>query len=346
MSTELQHHPMGPSSLFRREACPASLRLEQGRPEETNEYAEDGTDKHAIVADALKNAGDFFCEEADAEMVRWCIALADELAERYPGADRLIERRVNLMHLGIGFGTADFGLVIPFDRGVVLDWKFGWGDVASAETNIQGHAYALGLAHEFDLESVEVVLAQPAKRHYSTHILDAAGMQLAKARILEVEAKCADPAAKVRPGDHCKYCKARTVCPALAEQTTALTVNQKPVDDLSPEAIGTALAVCEVADAYIGSIRARAYALAMQGVKVPGWTLAPGRSTRGWCDDVGPKLAALAKTLGKPEGEIYAPLEVRSPAQIEEVWGKSKKVREAMASLIVSKPGREKLVKE
>jgi hypothetical protein len=340
-TTELQHHPMGPSGLYRREACPASLRLEQGQPDMPSEDADAGTDLHAIVADALAHKGEFFAEPDQEEAVRWALNLVAEVEARYPGAERRIECRLSLEHIGCGFGTTDLAYAIPFDRGVVLDWKFGWGDVAPAASNIQLHAYALALAHEFDLSSVEVILAQPIRRQASVHILAAGGLEAARARIVSIAAKCDEASAQPIPGDHCKYCKAKAVCPAMQATASSLATMEKPATDLTADDLAKLLPVAERAVEVAGAIKARAYALAVQGVAIPGYALVPGRATRKWLQ--GADLAAVAKVLGKPEGEIYQPIELRSPAQLESEWGKSKKVREAMAPLIESVAGKEQL---
>lgn len=340
-TTNIKHHPLGPSCLFRREACPGSLRMEQGQPEQTNEYAEEGTDYHAIVADAIRNSGDIIADDEQMEAARFALTLAEEVSERYPGAERLIEATIQTPG---AFGTLDFGLVIPFDRGLVTDWKFGHGKVDPAETNIQLHAYAVGLADSYDLGSVEVIVAQPVLRWSSSYVLDSAALQRARTRIATIAARCGDEAAPLVAGDHCTYCKAKHVCPKLKEQATALATTPATPDQLTPESLAKVLDMAGPLEKYIGAVKEHAFQMLLRGETIPGWHLEDGRSKREWVEGADKSLAEVATQLGKKPGEIWE-MSLLSPAGIEKAWGKSKKITDAISPLITKKPGNKRLAR-
>ena len=52
-TTETKHHVFSPSTLERREACPASYKLEEGLPSFDTENAKEGTLKHAAIAELI-----------------------------------------------------------------------------------------------------------------------------------------------------------------------------------------------------------------------------------------------------------------------------------------------------
>jgi len=102
---------------------------------------------------------------------------------------------------------------------IILDRKFGWGDVDRAADNLQMRSYAI-LAPTDD---VYVGILQPraygsdrlTMAHYSAETKEAAFRQISK--IITDSDPILSPEAPLNPSeDACRFCRARAICPALA----------------------------------------------------------------------------------------------------------------------------------
>lgn len=356
------HSPNGPSSLRRRELCPASYWLEKDLPEQTNEHAEAGTRLHQLVADLLAASkegarADILERYADLdagqiEAASWCVDRVLEMA--WPEARILTEHHLDLRWLdeSISGGTADLVIVEDYVRAVVVDFKFGHTPVPPASENLQLACYAAGVAHEFDLAlaEVHVCILQPAldrrdfdefRPHTIQRALDAAKTALS--------AKGWPP----RPGpEQCRYCKAAGRCPAqlaLAEQAEPPPVRTKEDVELLPmQRISEFLAAYEdrgVED-LVGAMKRRLYEACLAGYEDERWGLGRGRGTREFREGSEAQLRGIFEAQGKPIEKLYTvpePPQVKSPAQVEAVLGKGKSIKAALEPLIVKLEGRQKL---
>lgn len=121
------------------------------------------------------------------------------------------------------FGTNDASVVLLFDHVSVFDYKHGQGVVVEVEDNEQELYYALGCAKELDwaFDTLDLVIVQPRARHADGKVRR---WSTTKAYLKEFEERLRiaaiateDPDAPLVAGDHCKFCKAAAVCPALRE---------------------------------------------------------------------------------------------------------------------------------
>lgn len=224
--------------------CPGSLALEAAFPNDSSEFAAEGTAAHTLAALALDQGNDAAAYlgrviEADGrdftvdeEMASHVQTYIDAVRAAAQGGELLIEQRVEFSdHIGVpeSFGTSD--AVILLEREIqVHDLKFGRGVRVEAEENEQLMLYALGALNEFgmlgDFESVRMVIHQPRLDHVSEwacsvvdllNFAQKAAMQASWA-IACIE-QGVDEAEDLAPGDkQCRFCKAKATCPALTAQ--------------------------------------------------------------------------------------------------------------------------------
>lgn len=195
-----EHAILSPSSASRWLGCPGSVALEAGYPDESSEFADEGTAAHFLASECLTHEydaayylGDYirvsddiveFCPEkddsnygsgrvfmVDADMAEHVQKYLDYV--RALGGEVLVEQR-----LPIGFitgeadakGTSD-AVVLLGDELVVVDLKYGRGVKVDADNNEQLAIYGAAALEEFgivgDFKRVRMVIHQPRLDHVS-----------------------------------------------------------------------------------------------------------------------------------------------------------------------------------
>lgn len=338
------HSLFGPSSLARRFACPASYREEMQEPEsQSSPDAARGTMLHDIVASLIvrdeRSAKIDICalDPEDRAQVEWCVEVAHEQREGFE--EYTTEARVEAPHIHPElWGTADFIAARPLESALVLDWKFGRGEVAPAGENHQLAAYAVAVARMYGASTVTVGVAQAPMQRLTSITFDAPDLERIEERLRFGIDACLSPWARMAAGQHCRYCRALHRCPAVA---SAACASGQIIPEEGYE-IARALESAEAMAALASEIKRRACHRIESGGDVPGWEMRPGRGRRAWsqaCNAA--ELKALAEALGKPADCIEIEIRELAPiTAIERAWGKSKAVREALAPFVEMKQGR------
>jgi hypothetical protein len=239
------------SSLERLHNCPGSWLATKDLPDESNADSEAGTRIHRAL-----ETGDMTGLSADEEQTaEMCRAQGDKvLGDWNPDMDGIAykEQRLGLTRIGgvvdvtddtkadlVFTGQADL-IVIDGNRGLVLDYKTGRGEVADAAENLQLRGLAVMAARRWRLESVRVAIVRPWAGPASVADYDAGALISSRnwmMRLLEA-VKAATPN-DLNPGAWCHYCKAKAICPALRSvalepvEHMALTL---PADDATARA--------------------------------------------------------------------------------------------------------------
>ena len=147
--------------------CPPSVRLQEGFPNESSVYAEEGTFCHSVceykVRKYLKErvkrpqSEEFYTEEIDQitdVYYEFVVGVIEEMKRNGCEPLVLVEDRVDYSHIApSGFGTADM-LIVGRDmdgKGVlhIVDFKAGAGIYVEVDHNSQLSLYALGGLHAY-----------------------------------------------------------------------------------------------------------------------------------------------------------------------------------------------------
>lgn len=352
------HSHLGASSAHRWLACPGSIRLSIGQPNETSIYAAEGTAAHELCEMGLrqkKDAADFIGEEitvgnhkftVDEEMAEAVQVYLDTIRADYEEGDILfIEHRFDLSNIWEGmFGTNDTGLYKASGSVKVYDYKHGKGHAVEAVSNPQLAYYGIGLLNVPSLKGarvsdVELVIVQPRAPHRDGPVrrwtTDAIHLMDFMAELREGAAATEDPDAPLATGDWCKFCPAAGICPELRKRAIDQAKDEfadvDPVE-LTEQKISSLLEECGLIEDGIRAIRKEAYNRMAGGAKVPGWKLVAKRAIRRWGGE-SDQIAEKLTTLFDLEENDVVEKKVRSPAQVEKLLPKQE--RAALNDLIV-----------
>jgi hypothetical protein len=245
------HAKLSASGSKRWMNCPRSVALESLFPEQSSEYAEEGTKAHS-AAETILN---FLRKNKTEELNKFTEALKKENPEMHSNVMTyvefvtekyqqmildgdtpmmFIEERVNFSkYVPDGFGTIDCLLIGK--RLIINDLKYGKGVLVEAEDNSQLRLYAVGALEDYgwiyeEIEEVEMNIIQPRLHSISTEIITTKAL-LKWAKETAKKAKMADEnKGSYCPGaDQCKFCKARALCKARANHmlTTIASILSK-----------------------------------------------------------------------------------------------------------------------
>jgi len=309
------------SSLERLHNCPGSWLASKDMPDESSDVAESGTRIHKAL-ETKSMAGLSADEEQTAQMCddqAWNV-IAD-WSPNMTGTPHN-EIRLGLTRIGgvvvvnddstadlVFTGQADL-IVIDGKRGLVLDYKTGRGEVASAEQNHQLRGLAVMAAWVWRLDSVRVAIVQPWAGPASVADYDRQAIDQSRFWLLDLQerVKLATPD-HLNPGAWCHYCKAKAVCPALRSvalepvEHMALTL---PADDATARAALFARAMemtpQRLTALYRGLKLVGWYQAAIEGAmrkrveegEVPGFRMKPGQ--------IREKITDVGKVWAKCEG--------------------------------------------
>ena len=242
MNTDPRQGLPSASAFERLVECPPSHQMSLGLEDTESAVAASGTRIHAVLAGEANISTLSSDEEQTHDM---CRHQADALiAEHIIGSDvdTLTEVRLGLTHFGrvvivsdkaqqsLRFsGQADL-IIIDNGHALIIDYKTGRGDTADAVDNHQLMALAALVSLHKPITSATVAIVQPwagkpTVAQYDTESLRAAQAKLHSTLNAAEQATAADAVA----GDHCKWCKAKMVCPAF--QAAALSVTDAIIPD-------------------------------------------------------------------------------------------------------------------
>ena len=224
--------------------CPPSARLQEGFPNESSSYAEEGTFAHSVCEYKVKKylhervsrpqSEEWYTEEIDqitdvyAEFV---ITIIEEMKRNGCEPLVLVEERVDYSHIApSGFGTADMLIIGKDENGKgllhICDFKTGQGVFVDANHNSQMMLYALGglaaYGYIYEIETVRMSIIQPRLDNISTYEatreeLEAWGESIKATAKLAYEGK-----GEQKAGEWCRFCRAKPVCKACRDEALAL----------------------------------------------------------------------------------------------------------------------------
>lgn len=354
------HALLSASGAHRWLHCTPSARLEETLPDSTSTYAAEGTLAHGIAELKLRkqllnlpaksfNSGlkllqsDPLYQE---EMLRHTDTYVDYVAQLVHGHSSppyiTAEKRLDFSRwVQDGFGTGDC-IIIGGETITVIDFKYGKGVPVSAEENPQMMLYALGALEAYsllyDIKYVHVSIVQPRLDTISE-------WDIGVADLLTWAHNCVAPQAELAfaglgeytPGDQCRFCRAKAVCRARADNHTALEdfkAMRPPL--LSNEEVGQLLERARDLAKWAADLEDYALSECLAGRDVAGWKAVEGRSSRQFTS-----LDNAFETL-KQNGIEEAMLYERKPitlAATEKLLGKAK-FRDLLSAYVITPPGR------
>lgn len=347
--------------------CPGSIQLEENFEDKPSQFAEEGTNAHALGEAKIRLATKEYNRtkyhnairnlEITEDMEDYAESYKNYVIERYnsalqktPDAILMLEQRLDFSnYVPDGFGTGD-AVIIAEGKLEIIDLKYGKGVEVSAVDNPQLRLYALGAYEAFDMlygfDTVEMTIYQPRLDNISSESISVAellewGESVKKAAQLAND----DSITECVAGKHCDtgFCKARPVCRAYAEERQKMAV----YDFRSP----AKLTVAEIADIIEQSAALEKWAKLVcdyaleqaykHGVEYPGYKVVEGRSNRKYSKPDS-EVAKILTDNGYQESDILVH-KLKGITDIEKLLGK-KTFAEVLGSYVVKPPGKPTLV--
>ena len=365
---ERAHAKLSASGASRWATCPGSVQMEEGIPDKESVYAQEGTLAHEMSELKLKhyldpkgfgkrklNAAIKKLKENElyqAEMDSYTDTYVDFIKEKalsfssHPYIE--IEKRVDFSRwVDGGFGTCDCVLIHGSTLSII-DLKYGKGVPVSAEQNEQLILYALGAYDAFNLiynlDKIELNIVQPRINNFTTWEISLTELLL-WGDYFKVQAEKAlggngelVPSAKA-----CKFCKARDICTARAENNLSLEseINLKP-NEIPKDKLYEYISRGEDIAKWVADLKAYALDMCLRGEDIKGLKAVAGRTSRSWTN----QDEAINKLIegGIDEAIIYdkVPLTL---AKLEKALGKQQ-FTALVGDLVVTSEGKPTLVFE
>lgn len=326
------------SALHRLIACPGSWRAEQLMPEPPQSAdAARGTALHKHM-----ELGTFPDDPADLAAVTWCREQEHQLVTAYLGAGASVIARERRLWCGepanctpLFSGQADVIYASADERNyLIIDYKFGRGEVTPAESNPQLAALAVLLADTLGgCDTIYAAILQPAGGG-SPRVTKYNQIQLGYAyKTLEeniIAARAAD--APLRPSiAACRYCRAAAVCPAALRDTLTTAAITQNWLTLTPEQKRALWDASRPAKRAVEEIEKATKRDIADGLTIPGLTISesktqfkitdPQRAYTALAAEIGLDAAAFAScctvSMEKLDALVHAKLKARATARSE-----------------------------
>lgn len=238
------HSLLGASGSKRWLHCTPSARLEERFPNESSVYAQEGTFAHSVCEYKLgkylhkrvtrPQSEEFYTEEIEQitdVYYEFAVGVIEEMKRNGCEPLVLIEERVDYSNIApSGFGTADL-LVLGKDEdgsGLlhVVDFKTGKGVFVDCDHNSQMMLYALGALNGYgfiyDVQTVRMTIVQPRLDNVSTFECSRRELEEWGESIKPLAKMAFEGKGEQHPGDWCRFCRAKPVCKACADEALAL----------------------------------------------------------------------------------------------------------------------------
>lgn len=335
-------------------------------PDVSSGFAVEGTLAHAYCAKKLKTflglPTDLEDKEIAAlaeyhtgEMDEYTDTYATIVIEKYnaaraitPDAQLLVETRLDFSdRIPDSFGTAD-AIIIADGTMDVIDFKYGKGVSVSAFKNPQMQIYALGaydkFSFEYRIDLVRMTIIQPRIDNLSDYELSVSDLMAWTDEVLTPRAQEAFSGQGTQtPGEWCRFCKVKSRCRALADQSLKTALEKPDPQLLNPQELADVLPKLETIKIWLTGIEEYALHTALSGTTVPGWKVVEGRSTRKITNPTAVSDALSGAGIGRDL--IYKPQELLPITELEKLVGK--KQFAALCAQWISKPqGKPTLVPE
>lgn len=325
-----EHALLSPSGASRWLACTPSARLEQICDDTSSTAAQEGTLAHAIselvigrkLGRVIKKVYDAKLEQFKAHdlyepsMLDHCEDYAAYVMERYaealshtPDAKIFLETKLDMTrYVPEGYGTGDVCIVADILL-EFIDLKYGKGVRVDAQENKQLMLYGLGALDaydmQFDISEIRMTIYQPRLDNISSFDMFTDNLKKWGDEYLQPRAKLAfDGNGEYAPGDHCRFCRAKTTCKANAAFQLELAQYEfRKADMMEDSEIADILKRYDAFVNWIEGVEEYALAEAVKGRKWPGFKVVAGKSNRTYISEI--KVVETLVKLGHKEDDLY-----------------------------------------
>lgn len=366
----MAHAILSPSAASRWLTCTPSVRLEEAFPDRTSEAAEEGTLAHTLGELIISNTLGLMAKKTynlelkkvkdnkfyNETMQQHCEDYAAFVIEHYnealsrnKDAQIVLEKKIDLTkYVPEGFGTGD--TVIVADQTLeIIDLKYGKGVPVSSENNKQLMLYGLGVLESFDflydIKEVQLSIFQPRIDNTSSWVIAADELRKWGEEFVIPTAKAAfEGTGEFVVGDHCRFCKAKAQCRALADHNLELAKYEfKAGNLLTDEEVSDILKRADFFTKWISAVEDFALLESVNNDKHwPGFKLVEGRSNRQYSDES--KVAEVYDNYGLLEEDYYN-RKLKSITDMEKNLGK-KTFDKLIGPLLIKPAGKPTLVPE
>lgn len=368
------HALLSASGAKRWICCPPSARLEQDFEESTSSFAEEGTIAHELAELKLRKYNKEITTKQYAAKVKKLKTLADKkeieighemedatdfyldtVVEHFLAvkaetgtATLLIEQRLDFSTLvPEGFGTGD-AVIIGDGVIEVLDLKYGKGVAVDATDNPQARLYAYGAYTQYsliyDITAVRSTIIQPRLDSVSTEELTVDELlQWCEQEVRPKALLAWNGEGDYSSGEHCKFCRAKSVCRKRAEEALeALKYDFAVSPILTDEEIPTILPLLDKLTAWAKDVQEYAFQRALDGYKFDGYKLVEGRSNRKYSDEA--VVTSVLLNSGLQIEDIFTK-KLKGISDLEKTLGKAR-FTELLGEYVVKPQGKPTLVPE
>ena len=380
MPTPTGHALLSPSSSHRWLICTPSAMLESSEPTTYSPYAEEGTEAHALAElklsymlgqindteyatkfDHFRLNSKFYNYEFNDYVNDYCQEVMTIVKEDYKNHEVSVHLEQYVTFEDIvpnGGGTSDV-VIVGKNFIHIIDLKFGKGVPVSAIGNTQLRLYALGAIKKYIREctctEARMTIIQPRLHDISTDFVGINELNDWAINYVKPRAELAIAGkGELVPGDHCKFCKLKGKCKALADKQLAIAQaefeeavvenNMLEPANMSPEVISRILDIAPKFIDWFKDVEAYAMKTAINdGTKIPGYKLVEGRSTRVIVSPA--SVIEKLRTAGFSEEDYLKPTELLGITTLEKNIGK-KLFNELCEEYIVKPQGKPTLVPE
>ncbi len=272
----MTHALLSPSACHRWRACPASVVMTKDLPEETSDFAEEGTQAHRLAelkllgtpafsgtavtarrrteaeTEEFKALWDEAPEEMQAAACIYANTIRDLIGDEKPSYF-MVEHPVDVSSVTGepgAHGTVDCVVRIGGHL-YVVDLKYGRGVKVEARCNEQLSIYALALCDELDpfgddpVTTIHIVIVQPRLNHIDHWTTTTGGLRSfaedVKARGARALALCdgaATESADFGPSESvCRFCRAKGTCPAIRGAVVEAFKAEPVIADAVPQVV-------------------------------------------------------------------------------------------------------------
>ena len=265
-------------------------------------------------------------EEKHFALVEDAITLTEEILDQYSVAAIYNEQKLSVSGIKDLYGTAD---TVINARGIthVIDYKFGAGVEIEAIENPQLAIYGLGALEKFPNKQLIMTIVQPSARSGQKVKTWTIGDTKAFSNFWKIKFGVAIKSTekwrhlpdnkKFVMGDHCKWCRVESVCPARINEILELfPLMEKGDTESNLEKI---LNSKDRIIAFLKAAEGAAIGRLQRGQRIPGWKLVKGRSLRKIINEDG--FIAAAKTNYQHDESEFLQTRLRSLSTLEKLFG-------------------------